>query len=49
MTAADWRWMVDREDSPWYPTLRLFRQSQLNEWTEVFERITESLRRLIRP
>ena len=47
--AADWRWMVNRDDSPWYPTLRLFRQSQLHEWAGVFERMAESLRGLIRP
>ena len=35
-TAADWRWMRDREDSPWYPTMRLFRQTTLGLWSEVF-------------
>ena len=29
----DWRWMLDRGDSPWYPTMRLFRQSALNDWS----------------
>ena len=29
---ADWRWMNDREDSPWYPTMRLFRQEQEGDW-----------------
>ena len=33
---SDWRWMIDREDSPWYPTIRLFRQSRLDDWAEVF-------------
>ena len=33
---ADWRWMSDRSDSPWYPTLRIFRQSVPGEWTQVF-------------
>ncbi|MBC6481656.1 MAG: tetratricopeptide repeat protein [Hormoscilla sp. GM7CHS1pb] len=34
--APDWRWMLKRTDSPWYPTMRLFRQSQLGNWSEVF-------------
>src|SRR5262249_55878178 len=32
---SDWRWLVGRDDSPWYPTLRLFRQRQLGDWDEV--------------
>lgn len=43
----DWRWMLDREDTPWYPTMRLFRQKRLGDWTEVFSRVTELLRSLI--
>ncbi len=39
----DWRWLLDRENSPWYPTMRLFRQRELGNWTEVFERITAAL------
>jgi Flp pilus assembly protein TadD len=42
-TAADWRWMVDRPDSPWYPTMRLFRQTALGDWQGVFERIASAL------
>ena len=41
-TQPDWRWMIDRDDSPWYPSVRLFRQSQPNDWTEVFLRIQQS-------
>jgi Flp pilus assembly protein TadD len=41
----DWRWLVDREDSPWYPTMRLFRQRRAHDWDEVFERIAAELRR----
>lgn len=44
--APDWRWMVDRDDSPWYPSMRLFRQSRLGEWTDVFERMAAELRTL---
>jgi rfaE bifunctional protein nucleotidyltransferase chain/domain len=36
---SDWRWLREREDTPWYPTMRLFRQSKLGEWSQVFERI----------
>jgi tetratricopeptide (TPR) repeat protein len=42
--AADWRWFRNREDSPWYPTMRLFRQSAVGDWETVFERITDTLR-----
>ncbi|MFI5378432.1 MAG: tetratricopeptide repeat protein [Tepidisphaerales bacterium] len=38
---ADWRWMVDREDSPWYPTMRLFRQDKPDDWAPVFQRMAE--------
>jgi Flp pilus assembly protein TadD len=41
--AADWRWLIERDDSPWYPTVRLFRQSTLGDWDDVFRRITEAL------
>lgn len=40
---SDWRWLLDREDSPWYPTLRLFRQRQPGDWQEVFQRIHHAL------
>jgi len=41
--AAEWRWLLDREDSPWYPTMRLFRQPRPGEWRAVLERVTEVL------
>ena len=41
-----WRWLLDREDSPWYPTVRLFRQEVSGEWGEVFERVKSALREL---
>ena len=40
---ADWRYLAGREDSPWYPTMRLFRQRRLYEWDELFERIAAAL------
>ncbi len=39
----DWRWLMGREDSPWYPSARLFRQIELDNWQEVFERIKSAL------
>ena len=41
---ADWRWMIDRSDSPWYPTLKLFRQPNPGEWPHVFQAIAKSLK-----
>jgi tetratricopeptide (TPR) repeat protein len=38
--SPDWRWMFEREDSPWYPTARLFRQPRAGDWTEVLRRVT---------
>jgi Flp pilus assembly protein TadD len=45
---ADWRWMEEREDSPWYPTMRLFRQSQQGEWDSVVENVKHALDNLVR-
>ena len=39
----DWRWMLDREDCPWYPTMRLFRQAQPGDWDSVFARMCREL------
>ncbi len=39
----DWRWLLDREDSPWYPTMKLFRQSRRGDWDEPFRRMAELL------
>jgi len=43
--ACDWRWLVGREDSPWYPSARLFRQSRRGDWGEVLERVARALAR----
>jgi hypothetical protein len=40
----DWRWMRDRSDSPWYPTMRLFRQSKWGSWHEPIMQIVDALR-----
>lgn len=42
--APDWRWMLDRQDSPWYPTMRLFRQKIPGQWGDVFQRVAEDLK-----
>ena len=42
--APDWRWLLDREDTPWFPTLRLFRQARAGDWNDVFERMAKELR-----
>ena len=44
-SAPDWRWLLDRRDSPWYPTMRLFRQRQRGDWQGVFAEIEAALRR----
>jgi hypothetical protein len=43
----DWRWMLDRRDSPWYPNHRLFRQSTRDEWGSVFYEMELELRTLV--
>lgn len=41
---ADWRWLLDRQDSPWYPTMHLFRQTQAGDWAGVFQQVLNRLR-----
>ena len=41
---ADWRWLIDRTDSPWYPTVRLYRQHAIGDWSGVHTRIAADLR-----
>jgi tetratricopeptide (TPR) repeat protein len=41
--AADWRWLLDRDDSPWYPTARLFRQPSRGDWASVTQRVAKEL------
>lgn len=45
---ADWRWMTEREDSPWYLTMRLFRQNRRGDWQEVMARVSEALQQLLK-
>lgn len=44
--APDWRWLIGRDDTPWYPTMRLFRQEKAGDWDSVIARIADSLDRL---
>ena len=39
----DWRWLLDREDTPWYPTMRLFRQARPGDWRGVIARVAGEL------
>jgi tetratricopeptide (TPR) repeat protein len=43
----DYRWLLDRDDSPWYPTLRLFRQTETREWPSVLDRVRAELQGMI--
>jgi tetratricopeptide (TPR) repeat protein len=43
----DWRWLLHRDDSPWYPTMRLFRQVKLGDWQAVFDRLRVGVQQLI--
>jgi len=45
--ASDWRWLLERDDSPWYPSARLFRQRQAGDWKEVVHRVSEELRKRV--
>jgi tetratricopeptide (TPR) repeat protein len=45
---SEWRWMLGREDSPWYPTMRIFRQDTPGDWDSVMSRVAEALRTLVR-
>jgi hypothetical protein len=46
--SPDWRWMLDRDDSPWYPSVRLYRQSQARSWPPVLARMRSDLSGLAR-
>jgi hypothetical protein len=46
--APDWRWLLDRADSPWYPTMVLYRQQRPGDWAGVIERVARDLNVLVR-
>ena len=45
--SPEWRWMLERPDSPWYPTMKLFRQKKLKDWRGLFQKVTEELQILV--
>ncbi len=42
-SVPDWRWMLNREDSPWYPTMRLFRQTIHGDWDTVIKKVHKAI------
>jgi len=44
----DWRWGLEREDTPWYPTMRLFRQREMDDWDEAITRVADELSTMLR-
>jgi hypothetical protein len=45
--AGDWRWLTERSDSPWYPSVQVFRQQTLFQWQDAMEQLTNELRKLL--
>jgi ADP-heptose:LPS heptosyltransferase len=46
-SVGEWRWPDGRDDTPWYPTMRLFRQTRLGDWDSVFRRMTLALKSVV--
>ena len=46
-SVTDWRWTLERESSPWYPTMRLFRQPSAGDWRGAFEVVARKLHALV--
>jgi ADP-heptose:LPS heptosyltransferase len=44
--APDWRWLLGRSDSPWYPSMRLFRQEKPGDWTPVIEGVVAAVAKM---
>jgi tetratricopeptide (TPR) repeat protein len=47
--ASDWRWLIDRDDTPWYPTARLFRQAAVGDWTTLVDEVCAALEQSVAP
>jgi ADP-heptose:LPS heptosyltransferase len=45
--APDWRWLTGRDDTPWYPSMRLFRQTEPGRWDDVFENLVAALNKTV--
>jgi tetratricopeptide (TPR) repeat protein len=43
----DWRWLIDRNDTPWYPTMRLFRQPRLRDWVSLMKEVADELKKKV--
>ena len=43
----DWHWMLNREDTPWYPSMKLFRRAHMNNWSNVFQQVSLELNQYI--
>ena len=43
--SPDWRWLMNRDDTPWYPTMRLFRQTVSRQWSAVMQNVADALKR----
>ena len=46
---SDWRWLLDRDDSPWYPSARLFRPGRLDDRIDVIKRVVDELNKVLTP
>jgi len=42
----DWRWLLDREDCPWYPSATLYRQLRIGDWDSVLENVSDNLEKI---
>ena len=42
---SDWRWLLDRKDSPWYPSIKIFRQKKINDWENVIKIICDEIKK----
>ena len=45
--SPDWRWLLDRDDSPWYPSTKLYRQEEIGNWNVVLEKLKMDLEKLV--
>lgn len=48
-SVADWRWLVERDDNPWYPSMWLVRQTSRRDWDDVLERVGAGLNEMFAP
>jgi hypothetical protein len=45
--SPDWRWLLDRDDSPWYPSVKLYRQEKTGDWDGVLKKVKSDLEKLV--